>query len=148
VALSEDLSHLFGDEDAGIQALEEMRAKVKAEMETRLADPNHVPEPNPLLKGDGVNLTPEGEEKLAEIAGEGALTQDARMQENAEILFAQTEVEAESIDEKIAEASEDTPSEGEIITGEVAADVGRRVEEAGMGHLREDEKGEDDKDAD
>jgi hypothetical protein len=134
VALSEDLTQLFGSEDTGIKALAEMRDKVRLEMESRLADPNFVPEANPLLKDDGVNLTQEGEEKLADIIA-SSLTETTRQQENAEILYAQTEVEEESVDDAIAE--EHAPAEGEVVTGEIAEDVGRRVEEAGMGELRE-----------
>ncbi len=100
---------------------------------------------NPLLKEDGANLTPEGEAKLAEIAGEG-LSDTTRMQENAETIYAQTEVEEQDVDERIAEAAaeHDAPAEGEVVVGEVAEDVGRRVEEAGMGYVRDDDAKEED----
>jgi hypothetical protein len=130
-ALTSDLAELCGGDDAGIQMLEEMRRAVgRAENAVRERH-DHAFKLGKFVKEDGVNLTPAGEEKLAEIVGE-PLTEIERAAAHAEAILAITEPE---------ELTADTlgPSEGETITGEEAADAGRRVEEAGMGELREEQ---------
>jgi hypothetical protein len=136
VALSEDLAELCGSEDAGIQLLAEMQRSVRTEVDSRLRRERESSGPNPLVKEDGVNLTPEGEEHLAKILGE-PLTPLKREQDAGVDLFQKTEPEDPSVDEIMQDES--VPAEGEIRTGEDVAEIGRRVEEAAKGELREEE---------
>ena len=66
--LAEDMAELFGGVDPGLAALSNMRARLIQEQEARM--PCEPTTTHDFVRSDGVNLTPEGEARLAEMVGE------------------------------------------------------------------------------
>jgi len=139
--LVEDMEEIFGDTAGAFKALSEMRKSMIAESSDTSALNND--DKAVTLKDDGINLTKEGEEALVEILhgdmeGKPEVAKIIREQENAEIIGQGTDdpgVVGDAIAELDAELKE---AAGNLvtITGEEAEEIGKLVEEAGMGELR------------
>jgi len=139
--LVEDMEEIFGDTAGAFKALSEMRKSMIAESSDTSALNND--DKAITLKDDGINLTKEGEEALVEILhgdmeGKPEVAKIIREQENAEIIGQGTDdpgVVGDAIAELDAELKE---AAGNLvtITGEEAEEIGKLVEEAGMGELR------------
>ena len=69
--LADDLTTLFGGTDGMLQGLAELREQIMRDVEARM--PYEETTNHDFVKEDGVNLTPEGEQKLAELAGESGM---------------------------------------------------------------------------
>ena len=92
------------------------------------------------MKTDGINLTPDGEKALIELVADEALTpQGAKRikdQQNAHVLMSETDPGqvGDAVAEIDAELKE-THGHLQTFTGDEAAEIGRRVEDAGQGNL-------------
>jgi len=130
--LADDMSELFGGFEPAIKALSEMRARVCSEL-------GDTPEPfnrdTHYLKDDGVNLTPEGEDILAEmvygdqVKGESLIIRKTAA--NAEVLLDSTPAQNPT-DYAIEEIEADN-KELQTTTGIDAEIEARKVEEAAEG---------------
>lgn len=133
--LAEDLSPLFGGEAGMLDALNQSKELIRRQRCLRGEDNENTDNDkneNSVLKPDGVNLTVEGEKKLAEIVGE-ASDELARAQDDGVQLYMETKAEELDVDTQIKVLSDDF--EGKIITGPEAEEIGKRVEEAGEGKI-------------
>ena len=126
--LTEDLSTLFGGEKGMLEALNATK-DILSRQGARPGFADNTPSNERLhIKDDGVNLTPAGEKKLAEIVGERGdelqKKQDAGVQ-----LYLETPPAELDVDAEIKASAEEF--EGKTITGPEAEEIGKRVEESG-----------------
>ena len=122
-----DMTELFGGFDPALAALSEMRDDAVREWEKS--------EGPSILKGDGVNLTPEGEKLLASEVYDtvGDSNVDVKMETaNAEVLLQDTE--AEEIED------EDRVLFTEELSQAVADRIGEKVQRAAEGDLEDEEE--------
>jgi hypothetical protein len=135
--LADDMTQLFGGFEPAIQAISEMRARALAGLED-LEQPTR--EQNEYLKGDGVNLTPEGEDILAEMVYGEQVSGNLRVKmtaANAEVLVDETEAQ-DPTDYAIEEIEADN-RELQTKTGPEAEAEAERVERAAEGDLEDEE---------
>ncbi len=128
---AEDMAPLFGGEINALNALADMTKKAQEARE--LVDPSARPVPEPsehkFVKGDCVNLTPDGEKALASIVGANAIDMES---DNAAHIMRQSEpgFTSEELDE-IEEAGnldEEIHGKASPSTGPLAAAIGMAVE--------------------
>jgi len=131
--LINDMKEIFGGIDPGLAALSNIRDQVMRDIEAR-----QPVEPagsgGQYVKSDGVNLTPEGEVALADLVGESVLDMESDV---AQALMRESEpgLTGEEIDAALADHNYFGDPDAQEVTGEEAAEMGRRVEEAGFGEL-------------
>ncbi len=130
-ALVGDMTELFGGFGPAIEAISAMRTQhiesLKAKLDGTVS----------AFKDDGINLTKEAEAILAkeiydvETSSGLQIRMDAA---NAEVLTRETEIENSPIGDPIAEIDAEL-KDLKTVTGEAAAEEGRKVERAGEGDL-------------
>ena len=128
---AEDMSSLFGGEVEALNALSEMKEKARkaGELQNPKLRPDPTPSEHKFVKEDGVNLTPDGEIRLANLVGASSLDREA---DNAAHLMRSSDsgYSAEELDEieeagKVDDAIHGTPT---AQTGPMAAAIGMAVE--------------------
>ncbi|MHA2067855.1 MAG: hypothetical protein ACXABY_26120 [Candidatus Thorarchaeota archaeon] len=135
--LHDDMTELFGGFEPAIAALSEMRNQIVEDLEKTL--PTDESNNSELLKDDGVNLTPAGEEIIAkEVYGEDGIKLIMETA-NAESLTLDTDISDSPVGDAIAEFDASV-KELQTVTGDEAAEQGRLVERAAEGDLEDEEE--------
>ena len=152
-ALANDMTELFGGAGPAFEALTEMRNQLAKELDARQpVEPTHIVS-NKILKSDGVNFTPEGEDALIKLFQEtdrrpfigtpsepaDANTLFRKRADNASVIADQTETPSavDNVDEMIQANRPD--EELQTFTGPEAEEIGKKVEDAARRDSREEE---------
>ena len=131
-ALVGDMSELFGGFEPAIKAIAAMREQHIESLKAKLNEGGVS-----AFKDDGINLTKEAEAVLAKEIYDVHTSSGLKIRmdaANAEILTRETEIENSPIGDPIAEIDAEL-KDLKTVTGEDAAEEGRKVERAGEGDL-------------
>ena len=131
-ALVGDMTELFGGFGPAIEAIAAMREQHIESLKAQLADGGVSP-----FKEDGINLTKGAEQLLAKEIYDVETTSGLQVRmdaANAEVLTRETDIDDSPIGDPIAEIDAEF-KDLKTVTGEDAAEEGRKVERAGEGDL-------------